>query len=195
VSSPVRSWIAVGVLAFVGNAAVRSAVAQTAAGEPTVTPSSGNGAVPAPPYPAAPHGGYAPPGSRQPQLTKVHRPRRGLVIAGAITFGVSWGVAAAGSFGFATSGCSSSECSEIADYLWLPIVGPTVVAATEAGDEGADGIFYLWTAAQAAGVVMLVIGLIGHDVPEYRVARRGPTLQLAPLFARDANGMALTARW
>ena len=36
---------------------------------------------------------------------------------------------------------------------------------------------------------------IGHDVLEYRIARHGPTVQLAPLFARDGSGMALTARW
>ena len=108
-----------GVLAFVGNAAVRPAIAEAATDdddaepsranapsvEPTVTPSAGNGAVPAPPYPPTPAGQYPPPGYTPPgyapypgyppmQLTMVHRTRRGLVTAGAITFGVSWGIAA-----------------------------------------------------------------------------------------------------
>jgi hypothetical protein len=42
---------------------------------------------------------------------------------------------------------------------------------------------------------MFIVGLIGHDVMEYQIVRGGPTLQLGPLLARDANGMALTARW
>jgi hypothetical protein len=42
---------------------------------------------------------------------------------------------------------------------------------------------------------MLVFGLIGHDVMEYRMARGGPTLRLTPLLARETSGMALTARW
>ena len=57
-------------------------------------------------------------------------------------------------------------------------------------------IFILWSAAQAAGVVMFIVGMVGHDVMEYRIAgQRGPTLQLSPLLARNANGLALTARW
>jgi hypothetical protein len=217
-TSPVRSWIAVGLLACVGNAAIRPAFAQAAADDdanepstnaPTATPAAGAGAPPAPPYPAAPYGGYPPPGYAPPgyappgyapypgypppQVAMVHRPRRGLVTAGAITFGVSWGVAASISFVLSTSTCGSTSCSDSADYLWIPIAGPLFVASNDSED--APGIFYLWSAAQAAGVLMFIIGLIGHDVPEYRIARRGPTLQLAPLFARDANGMALTARW
>src|SRR3954470_23810019 len=165
-SSPlIRSWVAVGVVAFVGNAAFRPAVAAAAnEDEPTVTPygmparpapapatpstSSGTPAparaattappagnrapapAPAQPYPAAPYGGYPPPGYAPPgyppgypppgyapypyapyppqQLTKVHRPRRGLVTGGAITFGVSWGIAASFSLLLGScTGCNS----------------------------------------------------------------------------------------
>src|SRR3954464_7042243 len=163
-SSPIRSWVALGVVAFVGNAAFRPAVAAAANDdEPTVTPygmparpapatppassgtpaparaatatpPAGNGApppAPAQPYPATPYGGYPPPGYAPPgypppgyaapgyapypsypgyppqQLTMVHRPRRGLVNGGVITFGVSWGIAATVSFLIGTcTGCN-----------------------------------------------------------------------------------------
>jgi len=120
------------------------------------------------------------------QLTKVHRAQRGLVLAGAITFGVSWGIAASISL------LCAGRCSDGADYLWVPIAGPLLLGldASEA-----SGIFILWSATEAAGAIMLVIGAMGHDVMEYRIARHGPTVHLAPLFARDASGMALTARW
>jgi hypothetical protein len=243
-SSPIRAWIAVGVLGFVGSAALRPGGAWAAPAqdddEPTVTPSASNGAPPAPPrqgpprqtpptqaapyqappyqpppgypppgYPGYPPPGYPPPAYAPPgyppygaypgyppmQLQKVHKPRRGLVTGGAITFGVSWGIAASISFVIGTSTCNgSSSCNDSADYLWIPIAGPLVVAAKESSSDS-PGIFILWSAAQAAGVIMFVVGMVGHDVMEYRVAKNGPTLTLAPLFARETTGLGLTARW
>jgi hypothetical protein len=235
-SGRVRSWIALGVVVFVGHALCRPAVAAAAPNdEPTVTPygkgseapaaaapapapaapaeprvaghavipapPAGNGAPPAPPYPPPPYGrypppGYAPypypppyPGYPPPQPTKVHRPRRGLVAAGAITFGVSWSIAA--SISLLLAGCT--DCNNGVNYLWVPIAGPLMLA----GNGNSDGtpVLLLWSAAQAAGVAMFAIGMAGHDVMEYRYADRGPTFQLGPLIARDASGMTLTARW
>lgn len=245
--SPIRSWVALGVVAFVGNAAFRPAVAAaTDEDEPTVTPygmparrapapatpptSSGTPAparaatatppagaptpAPTPPSPAAPYAGYPPPGYAPPgypppgyappgyapyppypgyppqQLTMVHRPRRGLVTGGAITFGVSWGIAATVSFFIGTcTGCGSNST----DYLWVPVAGPMIFAARENVSD--SGVFILWSATQAAGIIMFIVGEAGHDVMEYRVARGGPTLQLAPLIARNASGLGVAARW
>jgi hypothetical protein len=246
-SSLIRSWIALGVLAFVANAAVRPATAAAAPAndeEPTVTPygmparrapppatppttggapapsaapaatppAANHAATPAPAQPYqpplygyppgyAPPAGYPPPGYAPPgypqypgyppgQLTKVHRPRRGLVTGGAITFGVSWGIAASVSF----LGASCTGCNNSADYLWVPIAGPLIFSAGDTGSSG-TGIFILWSAAQAAGVVMFIVGMAGHDVMEYKIARGGPTLKLSPLLARDTHGLGLTARW
>jgi hypothetical protein len=220
-SRRLRLRIALGLLAFVGNATLRPAIAAATAeaidaeqpgapapsSGPTVTPYPG-GAAPAPPYAEPPYGqrpppGYAPyPAPYAPyapaypplQLVQVHKVRRGLVTGGAITFGVSWGIAASIAFVLSTSNCSGSGCNNNADYLWIPIAGPLVVAASDSGSDG-SGIFILWSAAQAAGLAMFIIGMMGHDVMEYRVAQRGPTLHLTPLLAREAGGMALTARW
>jgi len=149
---------------------------------------------PGSPPPGYPPAGYAPYAPYPPmQLTKVHRPRRGLVTGGAITFGVSWGVAATVSFLLATDSCNGPGCDSVRNHLWIPVAGPMLVAASE--DTDATPTFLLWSAAQAAGAIMLIIGMVGHDVMEYRMARGGPTLRLALLFARDSGGMALTARW
>jgi len=58
-----------------------------------------------------------------------------------------------------------------------------------------------WSGAQLVGAIMLGYGIKGEDVPEVRdvpaarVARDGPALNITPLLARGAGGMALTARW
>jgi hypothetical protein len=170
-------------IAFIANAAVRPAVALGANDAP---PPSAGAYAPAPtapapppppagnppPYPPAPYGtyppGYAPvpqypgyptypPGYPPMQLTQVHRARRGLVTGGAITFGVSWGLAATISLLLNDSSCTGS-CRDSASYLWIPIAGPLVVAARDDSSDG-DSIFVLWSAAQAAGAAMLIVGL------------------------------------
>jgi len=125
------------------------------------------------------------------RLTQVHRTRRGLVTGGAITFGVSWGIAA--TISFVLIDCTDCNGNP-ASYLWIPIVGPIVAASRDSSGDATE-VFYLWSAAQAAGIVMFIFGMIGHDVMEYRIARGGPTLTLSPLIARDSSTMALTARW
>jgi len=239
-SSTVRAWIAVGVLVFVGSAAVRPAFAQTAPppaanAAPPATAPQPPAAAPQPgapaPYQPTPYGqypppagypsagypppgypppGYAPgypppgyrgaygapyPGAPPPQLVTVHKPRRGLVTGGAITFGVSWGVAASISFIVNTdSSCSGSGCNDETDWLWVPVAGPLITLSRENGS-GGEGFFILWSAAQAAGIVMFAVGMVGHDVQEYRYAKNGPSFHLAPMVARNTSGMALTATW
>ena len=125
-----------------------------------------------------------------------HRPRRGLVIGGAVLFGVSWGIAASVSLLLGDcSGCSSTS-NNMSEVLWTPIAGPVLAGARDSGSND-TAVWIMWSVAQLAGATMFVIGVMGHDVTTYkRVAgRNGPTLQLSPLLARDASGMALTARW
>jgi hypothetical protein len=173
--------------------------------------------TPAPaPYPQPYYGQYPPPGyqpyPQQPyqqypqqyqpypqpprQLVTEHRPRRGLVIGGAVLFGVTWGLAASISL-LATDGslCSTANCRDMMEVLWIPIAGPALAGARDSGSDG-TATWILWSVAELAGVTMFVIGVIGHDVTTYKLAGRGgPTLQLSPLLARDTSGMALTARW
>lgn len=205
-SSAGRQGVALGVIAFVGAAAVRPAQAQDAPvpegaqAAPEVAPVPGNGWAPPPAYApyGYPPGPYPPPGyATYPQgpPPMVHRIRRGLVIGGAVTFGVSWGISALVSTVLLDngSGCNGS-CRESANVFWIPIVGPIWADARDPGSDG-RALFIFWTAAELAGVIMFAVGVAGHDVPLYRAADRGPTLQLGPLIARDANGLALTARW
>jgi hypothetical protein len=196
-------------MAFLGAASVRPARAQNATpvgGAPGAPAQAAPEAAPPPgagwPPPAYspygyPPGAYPPPGyATYPQGPPplVHRPRRGLLIGGAVTFGVSWGLAAIVSSVLVdnNSGCVGT-CRDSANVFWVPIVGPIWANTRDPGSDG-RGFFILWSAAELAGVVMFAFGVAGHDVPAYRVDR-GPALHLTPLLARDTNGLALTARW
>jgi hypothetical protein len=219
-SSLRRQSIAVGLIAFLGAGAVRPARGQNAPhapaqAAPEVAPPQGRGWPPPPAYsPYAyppgqyppgqyppgqyPPGPYPPPGyATYPQgpPMMIHRPRRGLLVGGAVTFGVTWGIAAIVSSVLVdgNSGCTGG-CRDFANVFWVPVVGPIWADARDPGSEG-RGLLILWSAAELAGVIMLGFGLAGQDAPVYRVADRGPTLHLTPLLARDTNGLALTARW
>jgi hypothetical protein len=134
------------------------------------------------------------------QIRMVHRPRRGLIVGGAITFGISWGIAAFASYFALYVGNTESNpcvytCHDTGVVLWIPIAGPIVA---EARDPGSGGRAFAigWSVVQLAGATMLALGIVGHEVPaRRRVAQDRPTFHLAPLLARDASGITLAARW
>jgi hypothetical protein len=196
--------------------AVRPARGGDGPAAPTPSPYTGSGAPPPPqplyqapygqipaptygqypppgyaPYPQyAPYGAYAPPPPLR--VAMVHRKRRGFLIGGAVTFGVSWLLSAVVSMTIVGGGACTHNC-DAGGALWIPIAGPVYAAATT--EEPGPVVLIGWTLVEVAGIALFAIGMAGHEVPEIQVARGGPTLRLTPLLARDAGGMALTARW
>lgn len=114
---------------------------------------------------------------------------RGLVIGGAITFGVTWGIAVMASA--VLSGSSDcSDCDDVTPVLWIPLAGPLIADAVDSTDDGGVTVMMaLWTLAQTAGATMLVIGLIGRKTPESQESTRG--WHLAPLVGQ-VNGIGLS---
>jgi hypothetical protein len=56
----------------------------------------------------------------------VHRARKGLLIAGLITFGVSWGLTVLVSASLNDSSsttCVTTRCQDAADLFWIPFAG------------------------------------------------------------------------
>jgi hypothetical protein len=211
VASPLRYALAIAVVVVVGIGAVRPAAAQ----DTPVAPPQGAPAAAWPPPGSAPPVAAPPPAvpatppafvvsdgrEPPPPIEMVHRARRGWVIGGAVTFGVSWGIAGLTSWILLGSQNGNKEnlctgnCRDFADVLWIPVAGPIIGDIRYPGSEGRAPLIF-WSATQAAGVVMLLYGTAGHDVPmRRRVADSGPTLQLLPMLARGASGMTLTARW
>lgn len=129
----------------------------------------------------------------RPEVKRVHRKRAGLVAAGAVVFGLSYGGA------LVLSGLAiNSRCCDpgMAVDFAIPIVGPV------AGGPSPDrNIMIAWSAAQLGGALMLVYGLKGEDVdavneaPARRAGAAGPSMRLLPLLAHDAGGMVLAGRW
>lgn len=167
----IRRLCALGVLAFVVGSRLRPARAAEGDGQ---------------------GGTLSPPPALALQPTTVHRKTVGLVVGGAITFGLSWSLAALfGVFGH------GSDCVENCDghsAFFVPAVGPAIWAAGHPSAHGTP-FFYALSGAETGGLVMLIIGLVGHDVPQGRVSERGPRLQLLPMLAGDSRGMTLATSW
>lgn len=83
-----------------------------------------------------------------------------------------------------------SYCARAQSLNLIPIAGPWL-AAGEAGET--DERFALAIGAVEAGAAaLLIIGLIGHDVP---VEPDGPKVSLAPFVTTDAKGLSVHMRW
>jgi hypothetical protein len=132
----------------------------------------------------------------------VHRPWRGFLVGGIVTFGVGWGLAVLFS-SFAndeiSSNCNStypsSNCDEyraMAHYFWIPVVGPVLAQNAAPGGGINWTLATTWSLAEAAGVVMTIVGIMGHDVPEYG-GRRRAKLDLIPTLTATSQGLALRA--
>jgi hypothetical protein len=168
---------------------------------PPYQPPPGQYQQPAP-YPA-PYG--SPYGYYQPQVQQpagpppmVHRPRKGLLIAGLITFGVSYGFALLGSVALndtsSSNGCLTTQCQEAADVLWIPFLGPVLAQNADPGTGDGWPFAVTWSLAQVAGATMTIIGMIGHDVPDYSYGRRrASTWQLLPTATASSQGLMFRA--
>jgi hypothetical protein len=116
-------------------------------------------------------------------------------LAGAIVFGLLYSaqlIAALGAGSTDGQGCDSS-CSNQAALLLLPIAGPWLSdgAAPHHGSLTPDLIF---GGIEAAGLVMLIVGIAGHDVlvgppPEDR------NLAFLPFVTPQAEGLSMAMRW
>jgi hypothetical protein len=136
----------------------------------------------------------SPPPPALPAVTTVHRRRTGPLVGGAVLFGLTWGGAVFLSAALLHCACTHPD---MALEFAVPILGPVM-----AGPPADGSIWYVWSAAQLGGAILLGYGLKGEDVPvtgDVPPTRTGwsrpPELQLAPMLARDARGMTLTARW
>lgn len=125
----------------------------------------------------------------------VHTKRRGLVIAGAITFGVSWGIAATISVLLSDSSSNGiSNDRAFANRLWIPVVGP-ILADYAGNSSGGNTAPVLWSITEAAGLAMFIVGMVGHEVPDYEVRRRRAMINVAPVVSHAFSGLALHSTW
>ena len=123
--------------------------------------------------------------------TPVLRKRKGLIIGGAVTFGVTYAISSfVAAIGSDTTG--SGEKNEVA-ALWIPVAGPFVQLAET---DSATAKFFLvgLGGAQLAGAIMLFTGITS----ERRVFIRNDlvsNLSVGPLATKGAQGLALSGQF
>jgi hypothetical protein len=127
----------------------------------------------------------------------IHEPRQGFVSAGGIVFGATYALQLLAAFAVAVSGTDSggcSYCSNQAGILLIPILGPVVVSLDPPGQgAGSLAIGFTLGGLELAGAAMLVVGLIGHDVPQapYSYGR----IAFLPFVAPQTQGLTMSMRW
>jgi hypothetical protein len=83
-----------------------------------------------------------------------------------------------------------SYCEKAEALTLIPIVGPWL-GAREAGTPDDKGAL-IFGGIEAAAVAMIIVGLVGHDVPE---EPDGSKVSLAPFATAQAGGLSLRMRW
>lgn len=128
-----------------------------------------------------------PPPSRQ------RVPGRGLQRGGWITFGVNYGLAVL--VGACLMSTGENDVIGFGWQMMLPVVGPAVAAMTYPGWEGEERAlavwFWLWSAAQATGIILLSVGY-GQEAAARRSTAPGRPVQLAIAPAGPAGSPGLS---
>jgi hypothetical protein len=157
-------------------------------------------ALPAAPPPAEPPPAVAP---AEPQM--IHQPYLWLAGPGGFVFLVSYGAALlAGTFTLLTPGPSSnsvsndlacdSTCKKQGALVLLPVVGPLLSFQTGPHNPSDTKIGLWWSGIEAVGLTMMVVGLVGHDVPQTPFPAASPTpgkVSVVPFVAPGAGALSL----
>lgn len=128
------------------------------------------------------------------------RVRRGLVIGGAVTFGVMYLLSAL-TAAVSMSACSaktfatSSTCTDLG-FLLVPVAGPFIEIAHSKADAGGAVILVIDGIAQAGGVAMLILGialpktvLVRNDLA---LGRKETVATFEPVLGGTQNGFKIT---
>ena len=134
----------------------------------------------------------------------VHQQRAGFLTAGGVTFGVSYGAALLAGF-FVTGARNEDNCGLCASdhpveskppLILVPVAGPLLAwwQAPESS-RGSPVVWVAWSGLQAAGAAMLIAGMVGHDVVEWRPAPEGPRVRVLPAITPELGALSLDVSW
>lgn len=134
----------------------------------------------------------------------VHRRRPALIVAGAATYGLTYAAAVFLGLGTLTPGvvddmCTSdcrSQATTHAATMVVPIAGPVLYWWKTPDDSRGSPVFWsIWSGVQAVGAGMLIAGLVGHDVMEWRPRYLGATVRVVPAVAPTLGALSLAVTW
>jgi hypothetical protein len=133
-----------------------------------------------------------PPSPPEPRM--VHKPWSGLVVAGVAIAAPAYLLQMLSTLGYSatiqTYDQPCSYCAKAQALTLIPIAGPWL-AARAAGTPDDKGAL-LFGGIEAAAVAMIIVGLVGHDVP---AEPEGSKVSLAPFATPQAGGLSLRMRW
>ncbi|MBA3457921.1 MAG: hypothetical protein H0T42_32865 [Deltaproteobacteria bacterium] len=121
--------------------------------------------------------------------TMVHRKRKGLLIGGGVSFGVSYGISVLS----AAIGEDVSSGSNEAASMWIPVAGP-FLQMTQTDSATLRVFLFGLGAAQTAGAIMLYYGL----TTKKRVLVRNDivgSMTITPTVSDGTTGMMLSGRF
>jgi hypothetical protein len=160
----------------------------TSAGPDSAQPAVGSTPAPSAARPQAPS-------LAEPKM--IHEPRNGFVLAGSFVLAPAYFIqllAAAGTSASATDSSCSCYSTE-AKLLLIPIVGPWLASrAAPQQEQGSPLPYLIYGAIEAAGATMLIVGLVGRDVPQEPIAQ-GRTLTFLPFVTPRTEGLSLFMHW
>lgn len=104
----------------------------------------------------------------------------GLIAAGASVFGATYLTST-----FVGALATDIEGTNDAVWMFVPVVGPIGWAATDGGSGFGNYILGVDALAQAAGITLLTIGLVGQDGWE----RKSPALLMLPTASHNQVGL------
>jgi hypothetical protein len=121
---------------------------------------------------------------------KAHRTRRGYVASGMVAIGFTLTIAFYASFFLQE--CHTCDHSDGKDLLvFVPVAGPLLTAANQSGlSAGEWTAFGVWSAIEAIGTTLLIIGFVGEDLPAHYSRDGRVIIGLAPAIVRQPGGQS-----
>ena len=125
----------------------------------------------------------------------IHETRSGLGLAGTLMFFPAYllQVLAAAGTSLSATDSSCSYCSKQAKLFLIPIVGPSLGSRADP-QPGSILPYLIWGGLEAAGATMLIVGLVGHDVP-LEPSAQGRNFTFLPFVTPQAEGCSLLMHW
>jgi hypothetical protein len=126
--------------------------------------------------------------------TMIHKPRSGFLVAGVAIALPAYLLQMLSTLAYSptiqTYDEPCSYCAKAAALTLIPIVGPWL-GAREAGTPN-DPVALIFGGIEAAAVSMIIVGVVGHDVPAEPEQSK---VSLAPFVTPQAGGLSLHMRW